>query len=768
MSVDIKLKTILSATALSALGVLPAYAEETKTLDTIVVTGELQQRNLQDSQTSAVVLTGDELDTSTDGNFYNIIERTPGVVARFGEKGFIIRGIDQDGISGGSGIEGTTVNISVDGAEIPSSLGTFYGPYSNWDMQQIEVLRGPQSTQKGKNALAGAIHFKTVDPKFERETKVRLDYGSNDTGRAAFAHNEPISDSVAIRISADHSQTDGWVDNPTRNEDDHDAREFTSGRIKLRVKPSDNLNMVFHHSSTKNEAGEDFVNADLFPQQRVNFSDFASTEGSEHNITGANINYNLNNNWALESSTNFYQHDYDRTEDQDQSAFQGAIFDWDTEDESISQELKFKFDNGDNIRAVAGIYYSKVENKLKNKSNFELIRPYNDTIIQSTGFDLVTLGAQQFLLANDSINQDVENTAIFGEIEFDINDKFTALAGLRYDYESRERESTTNRGFVTDPNILYTQLATTLASQTPGFDLAPPAVQQAIVQGVVTTQIAPQFDPLLRPLAITNAANTKDNYDALLPKLGLTYNVSDLTSMSMTVQQGYRAGGVQTNIFKGVNTKYKPEFTTNYEYAFRSLSEDGRTRFNGNIFYTDWKDMQVTSQLSTVFGDDITTNAGKATVSGAELLLEHRFNDSIDSYISAAYADTEFKKLVIGSADYSGKQFKGSPETTASAGSTYYITDNWVASAEVAYTGELFTDEANTESIKIKSRTLTNAKFGYEADNWAAYIYGRNLFDKDYTTNNNRVLPAARSATNPFLVRTGEPRFVGVQFNANF
>ena len=99
----------------------------------ITVSGQLLERSVQDTQTSVVVISGEDLDRSNDTDFYDVVERTPGITALFGEKGFAIRGIDQNGF-GQAGSTGLTVNTTVDGASLPTAQSTFFGPYSTWDL----------------------------------------------------------------------------------------------------------------------------------------------------------------------------------------------------------------------------------------------------------------------------------------------------------------------------------------------------------------------------------------------------------------------------------------------------------------------------------------------------------------------------------------------------------------------------------------------------------------------------------------------------------
>ncbi|MEM0944446.1 MAG: TonB-dependent receptor plug domain-containing protein, partial [Pseudomonadota bacterium] len=302
----------------------------TITLDPIIVEGELQNRTLQETQTSVAVITGEDLDRRDDFDLYDVIERTPNVTSSFGEKGFAIRGIDQRGP--GSAGNGLLVNVTVDGATLPDNTSSFFGPYSTWDLQQVEVLRGPQSTQQGRNALAGAIIIRSADPTYDFEVKGRAEVAQRGSFGGAFALNVPVvEDKFALRFAAEHVQTDGFVDNPTLDIDDYDAREQTTLRAKARFDPTEDLSAILSLSFVRNFGGEDFVESATFPGERFNFSDVEAEEGADQIIGNLRVNYDFNSRLSLQSETSFYDNNYVRVEDIDQTGADQGFLDRDTD-----------------------------------------------------------------------------------------------------------------------------------------------------------------------------------------------------------------------------------------------------------------------------------------------------------------------------------------------------------------------------------------------------------------------------------------------------
>ena len=662
----------------------------------ITVSGQLLERSVQDTQTSVVVISGEDLDRSNDTDFYDVVERTPGITALFGEKGFAIRGIDQNGF-GQAGSTGLTVNTTVDGASLPTAQSTFFGPYSTWDLDQVEVLRGPQSTQQGRNALAGSVAIRTADPVLnEFEGKVRGDLGQRDSRRVAAAVNVPIlEDRLAARFTAERNETDGYIDNATRGTDDHDAREFENFRAKLLIVPTDDFEVILSHNYTEHFGGEDFVQDATFPGRRISLSSIAEREGSEHNITGVHIDYAFSPFWSLVSDTVYYRHDYLRFE----GASTTSVLDGDFQDKSLTQEVKFTYEGPGRLRGVLGLFYTDIERS-------------GQTVFTAPGetFNRLLAGLGTIGVATLANETDTENYAVFGEFDYELLDQVTLTIGARYDRETVE--------FIDTSSLV----------------INPPLVGPLL------------FDPV----------RGKATYEAFLPKLGVTYAWTDEFSTGFTVQRGYRAGGSRRNLFTGVLSEFDPEYTINYEISTRYQSADQRTTLNANVFYTDWKDQQVVVQGPSGDSNDLDVeNAGSSTVYGLEADWVHSVNDALNVFAGIAIAKTKFDEFD----QFSGNKYVGAAEVTASAGASYYFGNDWIVSVDGSYISEREGDNDNDPNVQVPGFTLWNARIGYERDNWAAYLFVRNLFDKDYVTQINDTLNQ---------VRTGEPRFIGVQLNAAF
>ncbi|MEM8753418.1 MAG: TonB-dependent receptor [Pseudomonadota bacterium] len=670
----------------------------------IVIEGELIDRTVQDTRTSVAVIQGEELERASDFDLYDVVERTPGVFSAFGEKGFAIRGVDQRGV-GGAG-NGLLVSTTVDGATVSNSnVLTFFGPYSNWDLEQIEILRGPQSTQTGRNALAGAIVIRSKDPTYDFEAKARGEVASRETFGGSAAVNIPYEDAaLAFRFSADARRTDGFVDNPTRDTDEYDAREQETYRAAVRFDPTDELSAILKYSHSRNFGGEDFVEAALFPGRRVNFSDADAEEGAVIDSVNLRVSYAATGYLTLESETTYFDADYTRTEDFDFSAEPiGTIF-RDSDVENLQQEAKVLLDL-DRVTGVLGAFYTDISD----------VAPSGGTIPASfVEPDFAELAPGATILLDNSRDTQTENFAFFGEVEFRPIPKLGLIFGARYDRETIE---------LTSVNAFSSE--------------------NEAVQG------------FLPPTTVEESSTT---FDAFLPKFGVVYDATDDLSFGFVAQRGYRSGGTSVNLLTGERSDFGPEKTWNFEASVRSQWFGDRLTVNANVFYTDWTDQQV-----EVLGpsgnplDTNTVNAGKSELFGGEVEMRAQPIDGLDVFASGAFVETRFRDFPFGEENFAGNDFPFAPRFTAAFGATYSFENGFYVGGAASFTDDAFGNVENDAALKTDSRFLVNAQVGFRADRWEVFAFARNLFDVDYVTG------AAVDETGELQrVRTGEPLTVGV------
>ncbi|MEM7733000.1 MAG: TonB-dependent receptor [Pseudomonadota bacterium] len=380
-------------------------------LGSIILRGPLIDTPLQENRDSVVVVTGEELEERGDNDIYDVIERTPGVIVSDQERGFGIRGVDQRGI--GNSNTGLAVSTQVDGVAL-TNAATFDGPYSVWDLEQVEIYRGPQGTQQGRAAQAGAIILRSADPTFSQEFRLRGEIGQFDTYGGAFVANVPlVEDRLAFRLSAESTRTDGFVDNNTRGEDDFNERERDTVRAKLRWDPTSNFSSILSFSYTDSKRGGQELVAGFYPSGFISLNDIDEVENNEHLIYGLRLNWDINPSLRLESETSFLDFDATRLQDLN-GATAGAFAQVNQFSEVFEQDLRLIYES-DAVDAVVGLFYTDISQ--------------SRNILFDAGGGPATF----------SVSSDNENYAIFGEATIaadGILPGLSAVVGARYDTET--------------------------------------------------------------------------------------------------------------------------------------------------------------------------------------------------------------------------------------------------------------------------------------------------------------------------------------------
>ncbi|MQY43912.1 TonB-dependent receptor plug domain-containing protein [Epibacterium sp. SM1969] len=679
-------------------------------LEKIIVRGELLERNLQDSPTSVVISSGETVEKRGDRNIYDTVERAANVIQTGGEERVAIRGVGQFGV--GRGSSSPLISTQVDGIALPDLSAIQRGSIPVWDVEQVEILRGPQSTQQGRNALGGAVIVRTRDPIYEDEYRARLGFGNRNAYETAVSINKVlVQDRAAFRFSAQTLNDDGWVDNPTLGRDDFGRNEVDNYRAKLRLNPTDDLELVFSYANQDSLNGETRIENARFPAEIVNTSNEDTVNELSSETIGLRASYSFSPNLKLEAETTYYTDDLNELIDNDRAAADIGFTRGSGEAEVFEQDLRLKFE-GSGFRGVAGVFY-------------------NDTDFERRSLTRIPIGAvpglpsglpvppSLIVVSDGGTRTQSENFAIFGEVEMDLRHNLALTLGARYDREKVTVNPDTN--ISTDPVIPL-----------------PPGILPA-------------------PSNTTFEAE----FDAFLPKIGLTYDWSDAVSTSLTYQRGYRAGGASRNFFTGTSSEFDPEFTDNLELAFRGSFMDGRILTNANLFYTRWKDQQVETQLSSALNDTQIVNAGRSELYGTEISVEYEATPSLVLFGNVGYLHAEFEDFPFNGDNLRGNRLPNAPEITAAVGAEYAFANGVSLGVDATYTGSSFTDAENTR--QTDKALLVNAQINYERGPMSAGLFVRNLLEEDYAT--TRLL---NNGTSTILAKAGEPLTVGAFIQYSF
>lgn len=704
--------------------------DEHVSLDQIIVIGNKIERTMLETRESIEVVTDQQLIDRNNYDLTDVYNQNANVYSSFNGENFGIRGVVEGGSGGG---DGEVLSYYIDDVAF-TGFGKRFGPIDLWDVEQVEILRGPQTTNVGRNALAGAVSVSTKDPVLgEYEGSIRTKYESYDTGSLEGMANIPVMDSLAVRLAAQYYESDGYIENVTRDEDDFDESKNATLRGKMLWAPSDDLNILFTAQRAETERGN---GAYLIPdggliEDRFSFSNLDDKEDYDADSGAFEINYDLNAVWRLTAITSYQRGLYERLDDDDLTADGGLSSNRRTVNErNWAQELRFNY-TGESLESSIGLYVTQVKSKNETKGLVNL--PAAEVGVPAV---VLPYYPDEFeLLVDSPANSKTENQALFAEMDYFLNDAITLNIGGRFEYEDQKNNGSTSN---------------TLGDSTP---LPDPATAPASLQGVVQA-----VNNALSSNLGTKTYDRETDYSAFIPQMGITYEVNPDLLVSAFVKQGYRAGGVTTTL-SGVQSEFDPEELTNYELALRSVFLDGKVTLMTNIYYGDWEDQQVTVSLDGTNINVVTKNAGSSTLYGMEVSLNLKTDNGLSGYIHLGSSRTKFNKFKTFNGDFSGNEFAFSPDFNAAIGVNKKWASGIFSAVNANYQDSAYADVRNVR--KLDGYTLLNTQVGYEKNSYRLAVYGKNLTDELYRTSNflRKDQPG---------VQVGPPRIYGIQLTKNF
>jgi iron complex outermembrane recepter protein len=648
-------------------------AESIETLPEVTVKGEKIERKLSETFSSVAVATAEDIRTHADQSLTEIMARTPGVYTQSRNETWGIRGVPVTGFDDQGPLSlNNAVSVFVDGALQTSSMVT-YSPLSTWDMKQVEIYRGSQSTVQGRNALAGAVIMQTNDPDFKNSLTLQGNAGNyHQQGGAFTANAELVPGVLAGRLAVNAQNEDGYIKNDFLD-NDADRRWSLNARGKLLLLAGENTEALLTLAHTNYRAGSNGVTRINNQPQYYRLSQNSNAgDRVEQNESTLKLTHQLNNAWSLTSITSGTDAKYHSLLDFDQNITDSEEAARSHHTQLFSQEFRATYQSSP-IKAHVGVYYGSSRIK------------FNDQLRE--------VGFAPFLMVGGESK--IRNQAVFGEVNWDIDPNWQAIAGLRYDHEKNEA------------NIDY----------------------------VLSNS---QF-------------NEQKTFGALLPKAGINYIWSSTQRAGFVVQRGYRGGGINMRV-PSDHRPYDAEFTTTYEFSYRgSWPEYGLKTF-ANVYLTDWKDQQVRQRDS--LRRLIVSNAARSRMRGLEASAEYTLNDEWQVIAGAAYNHTEYLDFINSDGlDMRGKQFIMAPRTKVNLGFNYHLGNRWLFNVDTVYQDSSPSVYLLTETRRNDSVVLVNANASYRLNpRTTVNAFVRNLFDREYVTNNS----------SGEVLDVGAPRLFGV------
>jgi outer membrane receptor protein involved in Fe transport len=725
-----------------------AQASDTpQTLEGITVTAAKREQDIQKVPISMTALTGEQLERQGVTSLGDLARIAPALTVASsgpGENNLIIRGISS---SAGSA---ATVGYYLDDVPIAASsnaalLSTrgVIDP-SVFDIERVEVLRGPQGTIYGSSSMGGTVKYVTNQPDLDFvEARIKTDvsgiYHGGPNANVNGVLNVPlIKDKVALRVSAYYRDDDGYIDrypiSPTnyleadpdgKKKDNVNTYKTYGTRVAMLIKPDDTLSItpsfIYQYSKLGSPFTYDKIPATLDNPYQVRDVNEANVQKSTISNIAIHKQFDA---FELMSSTSYFTRDVNIRDDS--SKVINYFFSLPTvypttmygsyKNKEFTEEVRATSNFDGPVQGILGAFYHDVNAPLQ--SSIPYPAGFNQTFNNPfPAYSTIYAGTR---------NATLDEYAVFGELSWNITDKLKASAGIR------------------------------------AFE-----VKQGFSQG---------GDGLLNGGPSTVHSNSKD-YGST-PKFTLQYQISPENMVYATASQGYRPGGPNNpapaalcgtevaglGLSQSQLNKYNPDTLWNYELGFKSAWLEKRLLVDASVYHIDWNHVQ--QQIVLGCGYNITANFGKAVSQGAELEIKFLPINSVTLGAGFSYNDAHLKNDVPGTDAKDGDRLVNVPRFTGSVSAEYRhrvnVQYDGFMRADVSYVGNSnFLYDRDSPFYRRGGFATTNIRMGVEGRNgFDISLYATNLFDKRGETD----LPVAISADLPTTRRVAlnQPRTVGV------
>nr|WP_136251272.1 TonB-dependent receptor [Ningiella ruwaisensis] len=743
-------------------------SKETKILDVIQVTARKRAENATDVPMSINAFSASTLEAAGINNASDLVQITPGLTYAKSPTNtpiFTIRGV---GFNTSNLSSTATVGLYVD------EMAYAYPYMANgalFDMQRVEVLKGPQGTLYGRNTTGGLVNFITNKPTDELTAEVSAEFGSFDTTNFSGTLNLPISDTVAVRFATRiEKRGEGYQRSLSRPGDTLGEKDTSAFRASLAWHPNSDLEIDlsanYWRDKSDTVAGQivgispdqpDFLSPQLaavdlntdWDSRTAEWDAFDSSDSdkkafaSDSDFLGltARVEYTINDELTFTSLTGHNSITRKDVNDLDGTSIEIFYLDSDGEIDSFSQEFRIdgEFDGWD---LLVGVYYSKddiIDNQLGSydtSSQNLLLRFLTQNLFDPTNqFYSAEQYAGGFRFFRLNLTSENTSKSIFGKVDVDLTDDLQLSLGLRYTEDKLESVSCS-----ADYNGNTLPIWNTAVWAIGGNNLAlgpGPVVENGCI--TLTPDFSAIADPQRVPL----------EEDNLSGRISLSYNVSSDWLAYSSISRGFKSGAwpVITAASSDQLNAATQEKVIAYELGSNIRLLSGAGQLNSSVFYYDYEDKQLLSEVEDLVFQTLPrlVNIPKSKVYGAELDFAIQLTDNFLTRLGASYTKTEVD-------EYTGFNRRGEP--TDFAGANFAYTPEWQLTGTFNYNLPLNNGYSLDSNLSISYRSDASAAIGPEPDfevdsyalvnatvnllpdseNWSVGLYATNLLDEYYWT----------------------------------
>lgn len=716
-------------------------------IDEVTVTARRREETLRDVPIAISAFSGEQLDEVGVVTIADISNQTPNVnleVSRATNTTLTayIRGVgQQDPVAGWEG----GVGIYLDDIYLARPQATVFDVY---DVERIEVLRGPQGTLYGRNTIGGAVKYVTKRMTDEREFTVKAALGNFSQADLMASARIPVSDNFRIGGTIAKFTHDGWGDYLTTGEENAD-KDILATRLSMEWTPTDNVFVrLFGDYSIDNSTsrqghrllpgpnGEPVLD-DVW-DTRAGISQYpASTGGLDPEATqggvGLMIEWNINDSWQFKSITSDRSDHSESWIDFDnlpEDTFDAPVV---YDNSQFSQEFQFTY-TSDKLTGVFGLYY-----------------------LDANAFDAFDVVIFSSLTAFTLGDYDTDAKAAYFDFSYDFNDQWNLSVGGRYTDDKRTARVVRET---------FLGLGSPYFGNDDAISITPPS------EGV------PEF----------NGTRSDSKFT---PRVSVGFKPSDDHNLYLAYSEGFKGGGFDPRgayNLEEVRQGFAPETVESIELGAKSVWADGRFTTNIALFTMDYTDVQIPgSVLLDTDGDGEVdgfagkvTNAGAAEVKGLEIEAAAHFTDRFSANLALGLIDAKYTEWLEASTDpdtgepifidvSDQRKFQNTPETTASLTLRYEMPvgpGNLALLGNVAYRDLTHQFEIPNPLTDQPAYSLINASVVWtsEGDRYRLGLHGRNLGDEEFIAAAYDFPTVANSVIGFY----GPPRTVTGTFTMNF
>jgi outer membrane receptor protein involved in Fe transport len=694
----------LSGTILASLLLCFSAAAQAQAIEEIVVTADFRERSASEIPASVTTFDAEAVAQLAVQHFEELINVVPnlnwsgdGHRARYLQ----IRGVGE--LEQYQGAPNPSVGFLIDDIDF-SGIGTIA---TTFDIDRIEVLRGPQGTRYGANALAGLVYVQSALPSVERDGRVQLTAGGDDALAGGIAAGGPLTadESLLFRASAHHHRSNGFRDNAFLQRDDTNGRDETTIRGRLRWLLSDTLTVDVAALYADVDNGYDAFAIDnsltmlsdnpgrdaqrsVGGSLRIEWSGLPwATLTSITAVADSDIDFDFDADWGNADSWAPVTYDFVSLSDRSRR--------------TLSQE--FRLASSDNGRIfggttdwLAGIYVLDLADDLVTLNRGEYFDP---------GFDFADSLDDSF-----GSHYEATNVALFGQLDHDLGEATRLSVGLRVERRTTDYEDTA------------------------GLRAGP---SETMSGGEIT----------------------------------LSHDHSEALTSFLSLSRGYKAGGFNLGVVPEGRREFGAESLWNLEAGIKSLLFDAAVALNVSAFYSRRDDQQVRTSFQLVPGDPasfvfFTDNAARGRTLGLEAELRWAVHETLDVYANVGLLDAEFEDFVTPQVDLSGRAQAHAPDYTLAAGASYRHPSGVFARLDVTARDAFYFDVSHDQ--ESEPYELVNGRIGYAADRWSVQVWARNLFDRQYAVRGFFFGNEPPDFPSKLYTRAGDPRQLGVTFDMSF